>query len=356
MYLFSLLLFILSFVEGRDGYFVLSGFNFSNGEWSGPKYNTTDATNEIGDMNAQTSNNCVQLTFAWYQNTINDTLIYKNSTLTPSDDRLIYISNFIKKYILCVVLRPTIIIVNNNNGQYSHRDIGKYFTTKTQWDLWFSNYTSFINHYASISKQVNADQYVIGRELMYTTSKNDYWIDLINNIKITYNGNLRYDAINGNENNILFWSNLDFIGIDAYYSLVTTTLQPTISQLNDAWKPIVNSLNLLYTKYNNKMIVFGEIGYCSCYGTNINPDQCLQSNQPLNITAQENCYSAFLNSIYSQPFTYGVFLWNWKTDSNDKGNQNKGYTVNGKNTNLIKKLFRMIQCINICVVVRVSCF
>ena len=316
------------------GQFVFHGINFLNGEWSVPKYDTTDAKNEIVNIYKQTGNNCIQLTFGWYQKTINDTLIYKNDTSTPTDSELLSIANYTNLFLGCVVLRPTIIILNNNNGQDTHRDIGKYFIENEQWNLWFSNYTYFINYYANLSKQINSytHQYVIGRELVYTTQQNDQWLKLIDNIKTNslYKGKLRYDAMSGNENNVKFWSELDYIGIDAYYSLVNNTLSPTLDELINAWKPIASSLKSLHKQYN-KYIIFGEVGYCSNHGTNIDPYKCLQSNQSLDINAQTNCYDAFFEGLWTQVPNYGVFFWSWHTDPNDKGNENKGYTINGKN-------------------------
>ena len=117
--------------------FLGSGFNFVNGAWSEPKYDTQESYNEIYNIYKQTASNCWQLTFAWYQHTINDTFIYRNNATTPSDEQLLTVTLHITTSYGCVIWRPTIVIVNTNNGQDSHRDIGKYFNTNQEWDLWF---------------------------------------------------------------------------------------------------------------------------------------------------------------------------------------------------------------------------
>ena len=57
MYLIVLLLInIIIIFYDVNGLFVLNGFNFLNGEWSVPKYNTKEAENEIINMYKQTTN------------------------------------------------------------------------------------------------------------------------------------------------------------------------------------------------------------------------------------------------------------------------------------------------------------
>ena len=84
----------------------------------------------------------------------------------------------------------------------------------------------------------------------------------------------------------------------------------------------------------NRSIIFAEIGYCSNFGTNINPGSCWsqESNtSALDLTAQSNCYSAFFQAIWSkQNWFNGVFFWGWTTDPNAGGVKDEGYTPNGK--------------------------
>ena len=120
---------------------------------------------------------------------------------------------------------------------------------------------------------------------------------------------------------------MDYIGIDAYYPLDANNENPSVSDLINAWQPLLTDFSNLSKEYNNKKIIFAEIGYCSTVGANKNPAFC---GSTVSLQAQENCYEAMFQAVYSQPYFQGVFFWDWATDPGDEGSNNKGFTPNNK--------------------------
>jgi hypothetical protein len=117
-------------------------------------------------------------------------------------------------------------------------------------------------YYAKIAKDIKADVFCIGVELeQFSTHRLNFSKSLIPKIKSIYKGKLTY-ASNWNEyKKVLFWKQLDFIGIDAYFTLVDLKF-PSLSQLKVAW--IKYKLELFKThQYYNKPILFTEYGYRS---------------------------------------------------------------------------------------------
>ena len=281
----------------------------------------------------QTNNNWIQICFLWFQQNASSTSIYPISN-TPTDAQLTSIINYAKSVGLKTVLRPGI---NCQDGEW-RGEIGKNWNQNSnEWNLWFTNYTAMMTKYAKLAQELNVDMMSVGFEYSSLIKETEKWINVINEIKKYYKGPLRYDANWGNENRVEFWNELDYIGIDAYYPLDASNDNPTVSDLVKAWQPLITDFKNLSATYNNKKIIFAEIGYCSTNGANKNPAFC---GSTLNIEAQTNCYQAFFDAIYKQSFLQGVFWWDWATDPGNAGLQNKAFTPNGKPAaNLCKQYF-----------------
>ena len=93
-------------------------------------------------------------------------------------------------------------------------------TNDADWVVWFSNYEKFILHYAVLAEKHHIDMLCIGTELQKTVSREKEWRSLIKKIKEVYHGPLTYAANFYLEfEQIKFWDELDFIGIQAYFPL-----------------------------------------------------------------------------------------------------------------------------------------
>src|SRR6185437_14398256 len=95
---------------------------------------------------------------------------------------------------------------------------------------------AMIDHYADLAGQGGATMLVIGTELktMSGSAYTSRWEQIVASVRRRFAGRLTY-AANWNEyQQVRFWGDLDYIGVDAYYPL-SELPAPTVSQLLSAW-------------------------------------------------------------------------------------------------------------------------
>ena len=196
---------------------------------------------------------------------------------------------------------------------------------------WFRSYASFINSWAEFAEKHNVEILCIGCEYTNTVEHAERWISIITGVRERYHGELTYAATWDECQRITWWDKLDYIGVNAYFPL-TDKRDPTVEELTIAWKPWVEKLKNLSTKYQ-KPILFTEIGYLSCDGTNIQPwNYTMQrdKNIPLDLQEQADCYQAALKSIWNKPWFRGFYWWYWQPDPEAGGPENRDYTPQNK--------------------------
>lgn len=117
-------------------------------------------------------------------------------------------------------------------------------------------------------------------------------------------------------NDVKFWDKLDYIGVQAYFPLVSNE-NPSLNQIEEGWKQHIPSLETIAQKYNRK-ILFTEMGYKSCTNSAIKPwewiDNEKMSSHTVSLKTQENCYKAFFKVIWDKDWFGGVHLWKHRCD------------------------------------------
>jgi hypothetical protein len=200
-----------------------------------------------------------------------------------------------------------------------------------RWKIWQENYTKYVLELAQLCQNQGVDMLCIGTEFkLAVVTKPGYWKWLIGQVRQVYSGQLTYAANWDNYYNIPFWSQLDVIGIDAYFPLVNEST-PTVASVEQAWNKLIPELSQFSDK-QNKRIVFTECGYRS---TNFNAyQQWLIESQPsdekVNLTAQLNAYEGFYRALWAQDWLLGGFIWKWYGASNSGGHENSDYTPEHK--------------------------
>ena len=221
---------------------------------------------------------------------------------------------------LKVMLKPHLWI---NHGIYTgHLD----FKTEVEWRNWEQDYENYTLSMAKIAQEKNVDLFCFGTELGNALEKRPkYWSALIKKIKSIYSGKLTYAANWDDFEKVSFWNQLDYIGIDAYFPLLSSTT-PTIKELQKSWKVYIHKMELLHKK-TKKDIIFTEFGYR-------NSDACTkepwkEENFVENNQAQANAYSALFTSLYNKSWYKGGFVWKWYSDDYHK-KQKIDFTPQGK--------------------------
>jgi len=260
--------------------------------------------------------NWIALCVWWFQNNVSSTTIesdYTRYSATP--ESVVHAINQCHEQGMKVMLKP---MVDCRDGEWR----GNINPSND----WFSAYQDFISFWAQIAEEHKVELLCIGCELTKTVSWSSSWKNIIQNTRTYYTGPLTYAANHGNEKNVNWWNDLDYIGIDAYYPL-TDKNDPTLNELKTAWENRANSLeNWLNSNWQEMKIVFAEVGYQSVDGTNRTPWWTDPSSHTMDFQEQAECYEALLSVCRERSWWLGAFWWNWETDPDGGGEDDPYWT------------------------------
>jgi predicted ATP-grasp superfamily ATP-dependent carboligase len=268
----------------------------------------------------RTGCNWMSICVWWFQDNPNSTIISPDYSRYSADpDSVANAIDRCRALGMKVMLKP---IVNCRDGTWNG-----HINPST---AWFASYRNFINFWADFAEAHNVELFCAGAELVQTISWSAQWRTVIRDARNRYSGPLVYSANYDNERHIDWWDELEYIGIDPYYPL-TDVNDPTESQLQDAWRGRADDLEAwLYANWPDKKIIFSEIGYQSCDGTNQTPWRREPAQYGLDLQEQADCYKALLDQLKGRPWWLGVFWWNWETDPEAGGAEDRWHSPQNK--------------------------
>ena len=289
--------------------------------------------------------NWVTFTVFWFMKKYDDTDIHPNYTLyTVLDSSLTHAIQKAHELGLEIALKP-MVDVEEPVGLWRGE------IKPANWTLWFANYRSFIDHYASLASANDVDLFVVGTELKSSQFQTSEWLHVIDEARTYFSGNMTYAANwdSYDTNSVGFWSTLDYVGVDAYFPL-TNSYNPTVAQLISAWSNCTasgwwgtgrNWTNEMYSTYQitGKKIVFTEIGYYSQDGTNTQPWTSFSPSHEIDLQEQANCYQASLEVMQNKTWFMGWFWWNFETNPNAGGSDDNWYTPQNKPAENVLKYY-----------------
>lgn len=206
------------------------------------------------------------------------------------------------------------------------------YSTQAEWDKFHINYTNFICYWARVAETLNVDLFCIGTEIKESAMNYPtYWKDLIAEIRQIYSGKITYASNWDEYNHIMFWDELDYIGVDAYFSLLPDAT-PRVCDLKAAWEPTFNALKSFSEQWK-KPILFTEWGYLSLDGCAYKTWELEKDREraSINEQAQANAAQALLETFGKETWWIGGFQWKWYADlptsTQDRSND---YTPQGK--------------------------
>jgi len=241
-----------------------------------------------------------------------------------------------------VFFKPHIWMHNPSSGKW-RSDI--YHDNEQDWVSWKESYSEFILRYAEIAEKGRAEMFCIGAEFTaLTKEKPEYWQALIKDVRAIYSGKITYAANWYKEyEQINFWGELDYIGIQAYFPL-TSKLEPSVEDLRNGWRKYIADMETVAKKYN-RPILFSELGYKSTTDSAIEPwkwvdyekeNTFIRSDQ-----TQINCYQAFFDTVWEKPWFAGIHIWQMRGEPHGSSwDYYLDFTPQGKPVEeLIKKEF-----------------
>jgi len=182
------------------------------------------------------------------------------------------------------------------------------FSDPAEWNRFFATYEEWITRVAALS--VQADAFAVGTELDLTVGHEDEWRHIIEAVRGETEAPLTYCASWNHYEEVLFWDDLDAIGIQAYFPLVEHERAPSAEEIRKGWAEIVQRLDS-FAEAQDRWIVFGELGYNRSLEAAVRPWEYRQDSDPRAEELQALCLDAALASLAGSRRIVGAFLWKW---------------------------------------------
>jgi len=204
--------------------------------------------------------------------------------------------------------------------------------SEKDWQAWFKSYREFILYDARVAQTAGVEEFSVGTELFAASARTADWRAIIRAARAEYTGLLTYSANHsGEEVQVQFWDDLDFIGVNNFYHL-TNLRAPSVDQLIDGWKWPILQLTRLHARFPKQLIIFTEVGYPSLDRANVWPWNW-ERGGAVDVQEQADCFESLFRVWWKnpeRPWFRGMFIWNWLADPNQGGLADGDYTPHNK--------------------------
>ncbi len=296
---------------------------------------STEAKRALDTLKS-TGANYVTLIIPYYQNNRQSTAMYP-SWNTPTDTALITAIDYAHSIGLKVMLKPHL-----ETDYIEWR--GNIDPAPADRPAWYESYGQMLEHYGRIGQAHGVEDFCIGTELLrmanpsYNGNNTAEWKKLIARTRAVFNGKVTYSANwYGELDENQFWSDLDYIGVSAYYDLYHAQ-NNSVAELEKSWDGWRNGVLEPMQKKYNKDIVFTEIGYRSIERSYRDPwdwgKDAAYSEQD-----QANSYEALFDYWNKYPWMKGVQLWRWEINAPAANSGDKEYTPQDKLAQSVMKKY-----------------
>lgn len=228
---------------------------------------------------------------------------------------------------LSVMLKPSVWMHRAWTGDIM-------FEQASDLEIWKKTYRKYILGFAKMADSLDVDIFCIGNEFKQLVFKHpDYWYDLIDQVKVVYDGKITYAANWDAYQKVAFWDALDYIGINAYFPL-SEKHNVSKKDLIASWKPIERKINHTATAFG-KPVLFTEYGYLSVDGTTHNTWELEKKmhDLPINEAAQAQAFDALYSVFWEKDYWEGGFIWKWYPNKRHRLEyQKRDYSPQGKIT------------------------
>lgn len=210
----------------------------------------------------------------------------------------------LRKHQIKVMMKPQIWVWR---GEFTG-DIE--MNSEEDWKTLEDTYSDFILTYAKLSEELQLDILCIGTELeQFISNRESYWFELIKKIRAVYSGKLTYAANWDEFKRTPFWSDLDYVGVDAYFP-VSDKETPTVEDCKKGWETHIDAIEAVVDDFN-KPILFTEFGYRSVAYAGKEPWVSDRSLNVVNLDGQVNTLQALFETFWDRPWFAGGFVWKW---------------------------------------------
>jgi len=211
--------------------------------------------------------------------------------------------------------------------------IGDYVPADEEaWERWIEGYRAYALHMARLAVELDVELFAVGTELKEVVGRRPGWMEaLIHEVREIYGGELTYAANWDEYTGIPFWSELDYIGVNAYFPLRDDPV-PEVELLVREWDGVLGTLER-FSRRHGRPILITEFGYRSVERA-AGPHWELPNQRSAPVTragmeAQARAYEAFFRAWWDEPWVAGAFLWKWFLEDGNRGWGGDRYRATG---------------------------
>jgi hypothetical protein len=276
-----------------------------------------------------------QTPFAFQKDLADPNLVFfteKHVWWGERDEGIRITTKLANKFGIKTMLKPHIWLHRSSTGGW-RAEIA--MENEESWQQWFDNYRKFILHHAALAQANKIEIFCIGTELYLTIRHREAdWRKLIKDVREIYHGKITYAANWHKEfEEVKFWDQLDFIGIQAYFPLSNKNY-PQLKELIEGWQPHIRKIEEVQKRYQ-KSVIFTELGYKSVENTASKPWEWIRpftgNPNQADLKLQANCYEAFFQSLWEKKWFNGVYFWKWFPEvDRSGGRKNRDFSPQDK--------------------------
>lgn len=174
-------------------------------------------------------------------------------------------------------------------------------------EVWFQRYRRWILHFARMAELHGVELFCIGNELNGVSGYEQHWRGLIQDVRRIYRGPLTF-AANWNEEfeQITFWDDLDYLGVNFYFPLAERGELPAAK--SPRLQELTARLEVMHRRYR-KPILFTEVGYPPLATAAAEPWK--ETNAAFDHDLQKRCYETVFQAFHDKPWFAGMYWWKW---------------------------------------------
>lgn len=186
------------------------------------------------------------------------------------------------------------------------------------WPIYQQEYRDFVLTWADIAEAAGADALSVGVECKSWSGRfGGFWTELIGTLRSRFGGLLTYSANWDEVENVLFWDQLDFIGINAFYPLAQENGASDAEYLAGArrWIPeLAHQAEVL-----DMPILFVEVGYTTRTDAAVEPWLWPDGMENVVIDEREQARAlqAMFDAFLPEDFFAGFFVWRYYANLDD---------------------------------------
>jgi hypothetical protein len=257
--------------------------------------------------------NWVALIATVMQDSYYSTRMYADFEYTPSDYELIETIRKFHENGIKVMLKPMIechdsVWRGSIGFPHGHQQIQGIVTD--YWGEWFKNYSVCMTHYGKLAEMTNVEMLCLGCEMLGAEPMEDYWPEIIKEVRSCYNGLITYNADQYFPERPFvrkWFSLLDVLGISFYTG--TPRKNPSAEEIAGDLRPAAVQIAQI-TEETGVPLFFAECGARSVVDGTKTPC-AFQNSGSYDGEAQANYLKAVIRTFSEYEWWKGLLWWKW---------------------------------------------